>query len=110
MEHFAAISHAVLSPRSASSATVALNLSEKQRLFVICVSRRDRLIHLSSLSSFAELLLGPSTGTPPSAWRSIPRMLETAKFSQLDQIPLRYRAEKTPPRHPPSFREDYRWT
>jgi len=49
----AAISCAVLSPRSASSATVALNLSEKLRLFVICVSCLQGWIHLSTLSNFA---------------------------------------------------------
>ncbi|WP_220669575.1 hypothetical protein, partial [Roseinatronobacter ekhonensis] len=38
---------------SASSATAALNLSEKFRRFVILVSIRARWIHLSTLSKFA---------------------------------------------------------
>jgi hypothetical protein len=42
-----------LSPRSASRATVALNLSEKFRLFIILVSIRSCWIHLSTLSKFA---------------------------------------------------------
>jgi hypothetical protein len=49
----AAISCTVLSPRSASSATAALNLSEKFRRFVILVSIRSGWIHLSTLSEFA---------------------------------------------------------
>ena len=39
-----------------ASATVALNLSEKLRLFVICVSCIQGWIHLSTLSSFARPL------------------------------------------------------
>ena len=57
----AAISCTVLSPRSASSATVALNLFEKFRRFVILVSIRSCWIHLSSLSSFAGPLQAPAT-------------------------------------------------
>ena len=57
----AAISCAVLSPSSASRATVALNLSEKLRLVVISVSRRQCWIHLSTLSEFA----GPLQTTRP---------------------------------------------
>ena len=49
----AAISCTVLSPRSASSATAALNWSEKFRRFVILVSIRSGWIHLSTLSEFA---------------------------------------------------------
>ena len=45
-----------LSPRRASSATVALNLSEKRRLVVICASSLKGLVHLSTLSSLAEPL------------------------------------------------------
>ena len=48
-----AISCAILSPRSASSATVTLNLSEKLRLFVICVSCGLCWIHLNTLYEFA---------------------------------------------------------
>jgi hypothetical protein len=48
-----AISWTVLSPRSASSATAALNLSEKFRRFVILVSIHSCWIHLSTLSNFA---------------------------------------------------------
>lgn len=48
----AAISCTVLSPRSASSATAALNLSEKFRRFVILVSIHSHWIHLSTLSKF----------------------------------------------------------
>ena len=59
-----AISCAVLSPRSASSAIVALNLSEKLRLLVICVSCRQCWIHLTTLSSFAgPLQLGQASLT-----------------------------------------------
>ena len=52
-----------MSPRSASSATAALNWSEKFRRFVILVSIRSGWIHLSTLSEFAgplqfELRLG----------------------------------------------------
>src|SRR6056297_1443353 len=50
---FDAISCTVLSPRNASSATVALNLSEKFRRFVILVSIQSGWIHLSTLSEFA---------------------------------------------------------
>ena len=49
----AAISCTVLSPRSASSATAALNLSEKFRRFVMIVSIHSGWIHLSTLSKFA---------------------------------------------------------
>jgi hypothetical protein len=54
----AAISCAVLSPRSASSATVALDLSEKLRLVVIPVSCRQCWIYLSTLPEFARRLQG----------------------------------------------------
>jgi hypothetical protein len=42
-----------LSPRNASSATAALNVSEKFRRFVILVSIRSGWIYLSTLSEFA---------------------------------------------------------
>ncbi|WP_083790524.1 hypothetical protein [Roseobacter sp. MED193] len=42
-----------MSPRNASRATVALNLSEKFRRFVILVSIQSGWIHLSTLSEFA---------------------------------------------------------
>ena len=57
----AAISCTVLSPRSASSATVALKLSEKFRRFVIHVSIHSGWTHLSTLSEFAgplQILVG----------------------------------------------------
>jgi hypothetical protein len=57
----AEISWTVLSPRSASSATAALNLSEKFRRFVILVSIHSCWIHLSTLSEFA----GPLQADPP---------------------------------------------
>ena len=43
----------ILFPRSASSATVALNLSEKLRVLVISVSCLQGWIHFSTLFSFA---------------------------------------------------------
>ena len=49
----AAISCTVLSSRSASSSTAALNWSEKFRRFVILVSFRSDWIHLCTLSEFA---------------------------------------------------------
>ncbi len=67
----ATISCTVLSPRSASSAAVDLNLPEKLRLFVTCASCRHCRIHFSSLSSFAGPLqfasrnLGFQTLEPP---------------------------------------------
>ena len=48
----AAISYAVLSPRNASSVTVALNVSKKLRLFVICVSCLQVCILSSRLDTF----------------------------------------------------------
>ncbi len=51
--YLTAISCTVLSPRSTSSATAALNWSEKFRRFVILVSIRSGWIHLSTLSEFA---------------------------------------------------------
>ena len=50
-----------MSPRSASSATAALKLSEKFRRFVILVSIRSGWTHLSTLSEFAGPLQGTST-------------------------------------------------
>lgn len=52
-QYFAAISCTVLSPGSASSATVALTLSEKIRCFVILACVRSFWIHLGTLSNFA---------------------------------------------------------
>lgn len=49
-----AISCTVLSPHSASSATAALDWSEKLRRLVIRVSIRSGWVHLSTLSKFAE--------------------------------------------------------
>jgi hypothetical protein len=49
-----------LSPRSASSATAALNWSEKFRRFVILVSIYQCWIHLSTLSKFARPLQSKS--------------------------------------------------
>jgi len=54
----------VLSPRSASSATVALNLSEKFRRFVSLVSIRSWWIHLSTLSKFSGPLQFPVSDIP----------------------------------------------
>ena len=52
----AATSCTVLSPRSALSATAALNLSHKFRRFVILASIHSGWIHLSTLSQFARPL------------------------------------------------------
>ena len=45
-----------MSPRCASSAAVALNWSEKLRLFVISISIHSGWIHLGTLSKFARPL------------------------------------------------------
>ena len=51
--YLAAIPCTVLPPRSASSATAALNWSEKVRRFVIFLSTQSCWIHLRTLSEFA---------------------------------------------------------
>jgi cell division protein FtsL len=70
-----------LSPRSASSATAALNWSEKFRRFVILVSIHSCWIHLSTLSEFA----GPLQAQRDGGERPGQISAEKARIKELER-------------------------